>query len=89
MEIDEKQKQTQTQKQKQKQTQKQTQKNKTQIDYKTLLPFLNVSDSVKRDILEYVKMFKEYILCKTSHRQSCQYVLDKLIIYEKYKDEVF
>ena len=61
----------------------------TKLNYKTILPFLNVSDSVKRDILEYLKIFKEYVLCKTSHRQTCQYVLDKLIIYEKYKDEVF
>ena len=61
----------------------------SKLNYKTILPFINVSNSVKRDILEYLKIFKEYVLCKTSHRQTCQYVLDKLIIYEKYKDEVF
>ena len=59
------------------------------IDYKKLFPFLNVNDSVKCNIIEYIKLFKEYILCKTSKRKTCQYVLDKLIIYEKYKDEVF
>ena len=63
--------------------------NKKKKDYKTLFPSLNVSNDVKRDIIEYIKLFKEYILCKTANRKTCQYVLDKLIIYEKYKDEVF
>jgi len=59
------------------------------IDYKLLFPFLNVNEQLKKDIIEYIKLIKEYILCKTSKRQTCQYVLDKIIIYEKYKNEVF
>ena len=59
------------------------------IDYKSLFPYINVNNEVKTDIIEYLKLFKEYILRKTAHRKSCQYVLDKIIIYEKYKGEVF
>ena len=58
-------------------------------DYKALFPSLSVDNEVKQDILEYIKLIKEYILCKTAHRKTCQYVLDKIIIYEKYKNEVF
>ena len=56
---------------------------------KKLLSFLNVKQSVKHDILEYLKIIIKYILCKTSERQNCQYILDKIIIYEKYKNDVF
>ena len=59
------------------------------IDYKSLFPYINVNNEVKTDIIEYLKLFKEYILRKTANRKSCQYVLDKIIIYEKYKGEVF
>jgi hypothetical protein len=59
------------------------------VDYKLLFPFLSVDNEVKQDILEYIKLIKEYILCKTVHRKTCQYVLDKIIIYEKYRNEVF
>ena len=55
-------------------------------DYKALFPSLSVDNEVKQDILEYIKLIKEYILCKTAHRKTCQYVLDKIIIYEKYKN---
>ncbi len=58
-------------------------------NYKKLFPFLNVKDEVLRDIIEYLKIFKEFILCKTENRKTCEYVLDKLIIYEKYKNDVF
>ena len=62
---------------------------KNKIDYKSLFPYINVNDDVKQDIIEYLKLLRKYALCKTAHRKSCQYVLDKLIIYEKYKNEVF
>lgn len=62
---------------------------KNKIDYKNKFPYINVNNDVKRDILEYLKLFREYVLCKTANRQTCQYVLDKLIIYEKYKNETF
>jgi serine/threonine protein kinase len=57
--------------------------------YKSMFPFINVKDDVKQDILEYLKLLRQYALCKTANRQSCQYVLDKIIIYEKYKNEIF
>ena len=63
--------------------------NSDTIDYKRLFPFLNVNEQLKKDIIEYIKLIREYILCKTAKRQTCQYVLDKIIIYEKYKNEVF
>ena len=57
--------------------------------YKQKFTNINISNKVKRDILEYLNIFLEYVLCKTSKRESCQYVLDKLIIYEKYRDDIF
>ena len=53
------------------------------------LVFLNTNNETKRNILEYLKIFNDYILCEDNHRQPCQYILDKLILYEKYKNEVF
>jgi len=63
-------------------------KNKYKIDDDELL-FLNTTNETKRDILEYLNIFNDYVLCEDKDRQSCQYILDKLIIYEKYKNEVF
>jgi len=63
--------------------------NNTNNDYKKMFPFLNVDEEVLQNIIEYLKIIKEFILCKTENRKTCQYVLDKLIIYEKYKNEVF
>jgi len=57
--------------------------------YKNRFPLLNVSDDIKRDLLEYIRMFVNYIFCKTNNRKNCQYVLDKLVIYEKYKNDIF
>ena len=51
--------------------------------------FLNTPNETKRDIVEYLNIFNDYVLCEDQDRQSCQYILDKLIIYEKYKNEVF
>jgi hypothetical protein len=64
-------------------------KNSENNDYKKLFPFLNLDDEVLQNIIEYLKIFKEFILCKTENRKTCQYVLDKLIIYEKYRNDVF
>lgn len=60
--------------------------NKTPDD---ILPLLNISNNTKKDILEYLKIFWKYVLCKTEERQNCQYILDKIIIYEKYKNDIF
>ena len=61
-------------------------KNKLDTD---VLQFVNTNNETKRDILEYLNIFNDYVLCEDQQRQSCQYILDKLIIYEKYKNEVF
>ena len=50
---------------------------------------LIISKDIKRDILEYLKLILTYVLCPTTKRQSAQYLLDKIIIYEKYKNDVF
>ena len=61
-------------------------KNKPDED---MFPFLEISTEMKKSILEYLQIFWKYVLCKTEERQNCQYVLDKIIIYEKYKNDVF
>ena len=53
------------------------------------LSHLNVSDDIKKDIIKYITFFTKYIFCKSNDRQTCQYVLDKIIIYEKYKNDTF
>ena len=63
-------------------------KNKYKVD-DDVLQFVNTTNETKRDILEYLNIFNDYVLCEDKNRQSCQYILDKLIIYEKYKNEVF
>ena len=63
--------------------------NNANNDYKKIFPFLNVNEEVLENIIEYLKIFKEFILCKTENRKTCQYVLDKLIIYEKYRNDEF
>ena len=50
---------------------------------------IDTDNEIKRDILEYLNVFNDYVLCEDKNRQSCQNILDKLIIYEKYKNEVF
>mgnify|MGYP005997423359 FL=1 len=61
-------------------------KSKKSIDE---LMFLNTNYEKKKDILEYLNIFNDYVLCEEENIQDCQYILDKLIIYEKYKNEVF
>ena len=55
----------------------------------TAFPLLNIPPNVKRDILKYLKLFNKYIFCPTNDRKSCQYILDKIVIYEKYKNDIF
>jgi serine/threonine protein kinase len=50
---------------------------------------IDVKIQTKRDIKEYLDLVIKNMITKTKGRQPCQYVLDKIIIYEKYKDEVF
>ena len=51
--------------------------------------FLNTNNKIKRDILEYLNIFNDYVLCEDKNIKSCQFILDKLIIYEKYKNDNF
>ena len=51
--------------------------------------FINTKNETKRDILEYLNILNDFVLCEDKSIQSCQNILDKLIIYEKYKNEVF
>ena len=71
-------------------------KEKEKIDYESLFPYISINDDKKdikqdiiKDIIEYLTLFRKNVLCKTANRQTCQYVLDKIIIYEKYKNEIF
>ena len=71
-------------------------KEKEKVDYESLFPYISINDDKKdikqdiiKDIIEYLTLFRKNVLCKTANRQTCQYVLDKIIIYEKYKNEVF
>jgi len=61
-------------------------KSKKSIDE---LMFLNTNYEKKKDILEYLNIFNDYVLCEEENIQDCQYILDKLIIYEKYKNDKF
>lgn len=69
--------------------------NDKNLNYDNMFVFLNKlsnktkCNTIKQKIIEYLKIIWKYIFCKTANRQSCQYVLDKLIIYEKYKDDDF
>jgi len=54
-------------------------------EHSNIFPLLNISIEIEKDLLEYLKLLLTYILCKTNNRKTCQYVLDKIIIYEKYK----
>lgn len=59
-------------------------KSKKSIDE---LMFLNTNYEKKKDILEYLNIFNDYVLCEEENIQDCQYILDKIIIYEKYKND--
>lgn len=49
----------------------------------------DIPEHMKNDILEYIKILLKYVFCKTNKRRNCQYVLDKIVIYEKYKNDLF
>jgi len=53
------------------------------------LLFLNTNNETKRNLLEYLNIFNDYVLGEDKNRQPCQYILDKLILYEKYKNDEF
>jgi serine/threonine protein kinase len=64
-------------------------KSKTNEKKNDSLFYLNTDNETKKNILEYLNIFNDYVLCEDKHRQPCQYILDKLILYEKYKNDEF
>ena len=51
------------------------------------LPGIN-KDDLRQDIGTYLDIIMKNMITKSENRETCQYVLDKLIIYEKYKNEI-
>lgn len=66
-----------------------TSENSNTNDYKTFLPQYDISTDNKKDILNYLILILDNILCDVKHRTTAQYLLDKLVTYEKYKNEYF
>lgn len=50
---------------------------------------LYISRDEKKIILEYLKLIWKYTISPTIKRRPAQYVVDKIIIYEKYKNDLF
>lgn len=48
-----------------------------------------VSDDIKISLGGYLDAILRYMVTETGKRERCQYVLDKVIIYEKYKNDYF
>jgi serine/threonine protein kinase len=66
-------------------------KNKDNKDdaQKPLMDMLSISNANRKLILKYLKIILKYMICSTIKRISVQYVMDKIIIYEKYKNDIF
>jgi serine/threonine protein kinase len=50
---------------------------------------ISMSINSKKLLLTYIKMIIKFMLCTTLKRRPAQYVLDKIIIFEKYKNDIF
>ena len=50
---------------------------------------VSFSSEDKKMLLEYLKMICKYMISSTPARKPAQYVIDKIIIYEKYKNDIF
>lgn len=50
---------------------------------------LLMNNNNRKLILEYIKFILKYMISPTIHRRPAQYIIDKIIIYEKYKNDVF
>ena len=48
-----------------------------------------ISNIDKKLITEYLKFIWKYMISPTPKRRTAQYVIDKIIIYEKYKNDIF
>jgi hypothetical protein len=63
--------------------------NKNTNDYKTFIPEYDIIKDNKKDILSYLDLILNNLLSDVKHRTTAQYLLDKLVTYEKYKNEYF
>jgi serine/threonine protein kinase len=63
--------------------------NNDKVKYDDIFPLLNIPVDMKKNLLEYIKLLVLHVFCKTNSRKTCQYLLDKMIIYEKYKNDIF
>lgn len=59
------------------------------FDNKSLMDILTISSGDKKILRSYLKHIWQYMLSPTIKRKSAQYVVDKIIIYEKYKNDIF
>ena len=48
-----------------------------------------ISNADTKLIREYLKFIWKYMISPTTKRRTAQYVIDKIIIYEKYKNDIF
>ena len=58
-------------------------------DYKSLIAEYDITKDNKKDIMSYLDLILNNLLSDVKNRTTAQYLLDKLIIYEKYKNEYF
>lgn len=56
---------------------------------KSNLNVRDVKNNVKNDILIYLDIILKYMVTEIKNREKCNYILDKIIIYEKYKNDIF
>jgi len=59
------------------------------FDNNSLLDILFISNNDRKLILEYLRLIWKYMICQTTKRKPAQYIIDKIIIYEKYKNDIF
>lgn len=52
---------------------------------KNKLNIRNINNDVKNDILNYLDIILKFMTTDIKKREKCNYILDKIIIYEKYK----
>jgi len=64
-----------------------TNENTNEYDNTRDLMFSGISKTMIKDIIEYLKILNKFVLKPTPFRHTCQYVLDKIIVYEKYKND--
>ena len=62
---------------------------KKYLSSKDSLSKLKVNKDTKNLIREYLKLFDDYIFCESNMRENCQYILDKIIVFEKYRFDEF